>query len=290
MEDDEKGMNSCCVVGLVVFCFYGPYSTTNYVFRVIYVTYSKTGKRIRLITTMAPSKLSNLGNALYHVIFLLSMNEPCPIASFSPSVTPKNARSFPLTAYINPDGGGSNLGGRESLRNNTISEVAFVQTAINIEIDDKDSDIVGPGTLGDIMAGSSASDNAGRNNNANAILSQTAVIDGLVTKEGGELNAKFGCRFSPMERIALTANGNLQRIFSSYYDAPVHVHVDSCTRREGVPRENTNPQTVLDGFAFRIDTNGAVWDRVVHLYVHETVSSFPHQLYFVFFFCLFELS
>lgn len=31
--------------------------------------------------------------------------------------------------------------------------------------------------------------------------------------------------FSPIERIILTANGNLQRIMSAYYGAPVYVHV-----------------------------------------------------------------
>ena len=40
------------------------------------------------------------------------------------------------------------------------------------------------------------------------------------------------------------ANGNLQRLFSSYYDAPVHVVVDKCVQRT--------------------DTT---WDRVVHLTV-----------------------
>lgn len=31
--------------------------------------------------------------------------------------------------------------------------------------------------------------------------------------------------FTPLQRIALSANGNLQRIVSSYYNAPVTVHV-----------------------------------------------------------------
>ena len=29
--------------------------------------------------------------------------------------------------------------------------------------------------------------------------------------------------FTPLERIAITANGNLQRLISSYYNAPVTV-------------------------------------------------------------------
>ena len=51
---------------------------------------------------------------------------------------------------------------------------------------------------------------------------------GLVTKTGGTLCSQFKSKIpnlSPLDRIALTANGNLQRIFSSYYDAPVHVFV-----------------------------------------------------------------
>ena len=31
--------------------------------------------------------------------------------------------------------------------------------------------------------------------------------------------------FSPMERVILTANGNLQRILSSYFNAPVLIHL-----------------------------------------------------------------
>ncbi|KAG5178349.1 hypothetical protein JKP88DRAFT_80238, partial [Tribonema minus] len=38
-------------------------------------------------------------------------------------------------------------------------------------------------------------------------------------------------RFTPMERVVLTANGNLQRIISSYYNAPVDVHIHQCDRQ-----------------------------------------------------------
>ena len=139
---------------------------------------------------------------------------------------------------------------------------------------DEEIDIVGAGSLGDIMAGS-----------ADDIIKHpppTTVIDGLVTKEGGELNAKFSCSFTPMERIALTANGNLQRIFSSYYDSPVHVHVDSCTRRKKkIPANGSSdvPQQQIGFNHTSIDfdptsrpevINGdAIWDRVVHIQVHN---------------------
>ena len=42
--------------------------------------------------------------------------------------------------------------------------------------------------------------------------------------------ARFG-RFAPLERVLLTANGNLQRIVSSYYDAPVSVVVLRCVEK-----------------------------------------------------------
>ncbi|KAL3772608.1 hypothetical protein ACHAWU_002514 [Discostella pseudostelligera] len=104
------------------------------------------------------------------------------------------------------------------------------------------------------------------------------IIDGLVTKEGGELNFRYNCNFTPMERIALTANGNLQRIFSSYYDAPIHVRVDSCVRRrppfhplppppqqrhDNDDNDNDNEEEEGD------DDEIAIWDRVVHLTLHN---------------------
>ena len=57
---------------------------------------------------------------------------------------------------------------------------------------------------------------------------------GLVTCAGGTLQSQFGHKISnlsPIDRIALTANGNMQRIVSSFYDAPVHVYVERCKQR-----------------------------------------------------------
>ena len=177
-------------------------------------------------------------------------------------------------------------------------------------MDDDEIDIVGPGTLGDIMSGSSQDDlitflqsNAtpipGANNHYQQ-SSSSDVIDGLVTKEGGELNKRFNCNFTPMERIALTSNGNLQRIFSSYYDAPVHVHIDFCERRVTSPsstrtaakltsntttlftndnREDSAPNEMNANYIKRYpfpdfeingenNNNTAIWDRVVHIHIH----------------------
>lgn len=56
----------------------------------------------------------------------------------------------------------------------------------------------------------------------------------------------------PLDRMALTANGNLQRLVASYYDAPVTVLVEFCALRK------------------TIQGKAQVWDRVVHLQVHGT--------------------
>ena len=50
--------------------------------------------------------------------------------------------------------------------------------------------------------------------------------DGLVTSSYS-LAETYGIHH-PLDRIAVTANGNLQRIFSSYYDEPVNVVLDTC--------------------------------------------------------------
>lgn len=140
-------------------------------------------------------------------------------------------------------------------------------------IEEKRIDYPGAGTLGDIMS----SDEGYRINLSrkdgdlleNCTSVGTVVDEGLVTTTGGTLQTRFGSMIpglTPMERITLTSNGNLQRIFSSYYDVPVHVHVDQCEMRQGgseqqneiVPRADANEDHV------------AVWDRKVHLSVHKS--------------------
>lgn len=80
---------------------------------------------------------------------------------------------------------------------------------------------------------------------------------GLVTDSGGTLQRSFGRKaqgyLTPLERIALTANGNLQRIFSSYYDAPVHILVQRCERQQNQGQHD----------------EVAVWHRQVLLTVHS---------------------
>lgn len=56
---------------------------------------------------------------------------------------------------------------------------------------------------------------------------------GLVTESSSStsLAQKYGIT-DPLDRMALTANGNLQRLVASYYDSPVSVKVEECSLRE----------------------------------------------------------
>ena len=47
---------------------------------------------------------------------------------------------------------------------------------------------------------------------------------------GCETSIVVGGQFTPMERVVLTANGNLQRIMSAYYGSPVTVGVRRCEK------------------------------------------------------------
>jgi chorismate-pyruvate lyase len=80
-------------------------------------------------------------------------------------------------------------------------------------------------------------------------------IMGLVTDAQG-LAVHYGIAH-PLDRMALTANGNLQRLVSSYYDAPVSVVVDACWVRS----DNDDDEAVLP----------QIWDRRVRLLVHGRV-------------------
>lgn len=85
-----------------------------------------------------------------------------------------------------------------------------------------------------------------------------ATSGGLKTSSGGSLQARFGVTppFSALDRIALTANGNLQRIVSSFYDSPVAVVVNNCIERP----------------SYNFSENAGVWDRSVDLKVYNKVS------------------
>ncbi|KAL7453412.1 hypothetical protein ACHAWC_005097 [Mediolabrus comicus] len=210
-------------------------------------------------------------------------------------------KSTPIRSSLSSANGSS--GSSSEATSNNIGGAAVL-------LDENEIDIVGSGTLGDIMSGPAATDTKQTLSSSQSSfpssttdINNKKVIDRLVTKEGGELNTRFNCNFSPMERIALTSNGNLQRIFSSYYDAPVHVHIDFCCRRKedettavaaAVPTDGTRRNTsVMDYYSSNtynnfdiIDKNNkynpkedmgkdkncnsssAIWDRIVHIHIH----------------------
>jgi hypothetical protein len=121
------------------------------------------------------------------------------------------------------------------------------------------------GTFGDIM--STANYNSGTVTPKPRESTSLEKRYGLVTTAipSGTLASGFGITH-PLDRMALTANGNLQRLVSSYYDAPVQVSVDSCHLKDDpdTRQSSSTPQTG------RRQTK--TWDRVVHLTVHNQVS------------------
>jgi chorismate-pyruvate lyase len=98
------------------------------------------------------------------------------------------------------------------------------------------------GTLGDIMSPTRGDD-------------ELLFQDGLVTSEAYSLAAVYGID-NPLDRMAVTANGNLQRLFSSYYDAPVEVILDYCNKDD----DENDDENDEEG-------SSSVWDRCVHLAV-----------------------
>jgi hypothetical protein len=90
------------------------------------------------------------------------------------------------------------------------------------------------------------------------------------------LAARYGIDH-PLDRMALTANGNLQRLVCSYYDSPVTVTLDSQYRRsslqEGDPeRAGSSAQGRQEndlGTPTRLRASSHVWHRVVHLSVFQ---------------------
>jgi hypothetical protein len=66
---------------------------------------------------------------------------------------------------------------------------------------------------------------------------------------GCETHVTIDGSLLPMERVALTANGNLQRIMSAHYDAPVYVHVLKCDRLNATTFDR-HVNLVVDGRTF----------------------------------------
>jgi hypothetical protein len=142
------------------------------------------------------------------------------------------------------------------------------------------------GTLGDIMS---------RGKNGLLATSPTTPFapsesmdkrDGLITTATpeGTLASRFGIH-NPLDRMALTANGNLQRLVSSFYDAPVEVLVDYCELQDSKEWGSARPTPLSP--LYLVDNgrqskgssssssssshHAKTWDRVVHLMVHNQV-------------------
>jgi hypothetical protein len=122
-----------------------------------------------------------------------------------------------------------------------------------------DDDKIAGATLGDIM-----SDGVGLQMTSHSSSSGTTSpsTDSTSTTSLAE---QYGIKH-PLDRMALTANGNLQRLVSSYYDAPVSVVVDSCILRVTSVNHNDNGTTSMSASASS-SSMPKTWDRTVHLTV-----------------------
>jgi len=127
------------------------------------------------------------------------------------------------------------------------------------------------GTLGDIMSG--INDTIGGSPTPQVPKdpsSPSEKRDGLVTKAipSGTLLSQFGIDH-PLDRMALTANGNLQRLVSSYYDAPVEVLVEFCLQidEEEADTDFAIFPPIVNGRNHKRQVKR--WERLVHLSVHN---------------------
>jgi len=113
-------------------------------------------------------------------------------------------------------------------------------------------------TLGDIMSSGLLTAVDGRSTGGSVDTKEEQSSSTTST-----LAARYGITH-PLDRMALTANGNLQRLVSSYYDSPVEVVVDKCVKRE--PAEDANDDDDVENQVT------AIWDRVVRLRVFDSVT------------------
>jgi hypothetical protein len=110
------------------------------------------------------------------------------------------------------------------------------------------------------------------------IMSSGELLDDGVKKKN--LASTYGIT-NPLDRMALTANGNLQRLVASYYDAPVTVVVEMCQLR--TTETTTTTAAAADDTAGTYGVQSSycssatsttttvssqTWDRLVHLQVH----------------------
>jgi hypothetical protein len=192
------------------------------------------------------------------------------VVAFSVSMPKRNAATATRLYDYFED---SHMDGLPSLLNTTstiarTSRKSAKQVLINGDMRDLENSqkmIALPGTLGDIMA--RGNDVLGDSSSpGGAAASAAAEPAGLVTTamKSGTLANRFGIEH-PLDRMALTANGNLQRLVSSYYDAPVQVVVDFC---EPVQKLSLSAPNTMQYSKPQDKT----WERTVHLTVHNQVS------------------
>lgn len=192
--------------------------------------------------------------------------------------------STEVTAFIDGDYFNRDVGSIGVEEETTTSEVGKNSPELPSEPSPVEEET---GSLGDIM--SEPNKSSGLHSDATKSKSyvvppnskSSVVNSGLVTRADGTLQDNFGVKvryLSPLDRIALTANGNLQRIFSSYYDSPVHVHVHWCLLVSTSSADAAflaSPQTAQKGLnqtsgkPLQIPIPPAVWHRQVHLSVHD---------------------
>eukprot|EP00980_Cylindrotheca_fusiformis_P024575 scaffold12116_cov125-Cylindrotheca_fusiformis.AAC.2 len=170
--------------------------------------------------------------------------------------TPRISHSYPsplLFLYLNEDDPGPSSSSTP-MHNDATTTATTTQPTIDVVDDDENNsnntvavEKTNPtnGTFGDIMS------------SGNALFR-----DGLVTSslDNCSLSQVYGIHH-PLDRIAVTANGNLQRLFSSYYDAPVQVVVEHCYPT------TTTTTTTQEG-------KGKEWDHRVRLTLFDNQVTF----------------
>jgi hypothetical protein len=110
-------------------------------------------------------------------------------------------------------------------------------------------------------------------------LQMTAHNGDADSTTGASLAEQYGITH-PLDRMALTANGNLQRLVSSYYDAPVSVVVDSCVLRNdetndsgkngavtSITTTSATSSSTSSSTSLLLSNSQTTWDRTVHLTV-----------------------
>mmetsp|Transcript_15685 Transcript_15685/g.38629 ORF Transcript_15685/g.38629 Transcript_15685/m.38629 type:complete len:303 (-) Transcript_15685:502-1410(-) len=128
------------------------------------------------------------------------------------------SRDHPLYMYLGEEGPSSMRNHENGTPNQ--SQINGQNSTTTTSTNSSSGEEYSGGTFGDIMSPKSTD-------------ADILFRDGLVTSESYSLAEVYGINH-PMDRIAVTANGNLQRIISSYYDAPVEVTLKHCSQIKGI--------------------------------------------------------